>query len=141
VVLVAFLFGAGFGSYLADKVSVRVRFAVACIVVLGLLLLFAGPPVLGLTWNWPMAARALLTVALIAPLAIPLGMLFPLGIRRLAAEDGALVAWGWGVNGCASVIGALLATVLAMHFGFSAVVGVALALYALAAALTPERVR
>jgi hypothetical protein len=45
-----------------------------------------------------------------------------------------LIPWAWGVNACASVIAAILATVLAMHFGFAAVVVFAVALYALAAA-------
>ena len=48
-----------------------------------------------------------------------------------------LVPWAWGVNGCASVVGAALATLLAMHLGFTAVVLAALALYALAVWLFP----
>jgi len=41
--------------------------------------------------------------------------------------------WPWGINGCASVIAAVLASVLAMHFGFTAVLALALGLYAAAA--------
>jgi hypothetical protein len=44
------------------------------------------------------------------------------------------VPWAWALNGFASV----LATVLAIHFGFIAVVVVAVALYLLAAAGFPE---
>ncbi len=42
--------------------------------------------------------------------------------------------WAWGTNCCASVLSAILATLLAMSFGFRAVVLTALALYLLAAA-------
>jgi fucose permease len=40
------------------------------------------------------------------------------------------VPWAWGINGCASVVGAVLASILAMHLGFTVVVCLALALYA-----------
>lgn len=41
--------------------------------------------------------------------------------------------WAWAVNACASVVSAVAATVLAIHFGFNAVVLIACALYVLAA--------
>ena len=41
------------------------------------------------------------------------------------------------INGCASVTGAVLATLLAIHVGFTAVVVAALVLYGLAAAARP----
>ncbi|HEY5322144.1 MAG TPA: hypothetical protein VIK58_04890, partial [Caldimonas sp.] len=60
---------------------------------------------------------------------------FPLGLARVEAADARLVPWAWAVNGCASVTGAVLATLLAIHIGFTAVVATALVLYALAAAV------
>ena len=54
--------------------------------------------------------------------------------------------WAWGLNGCASVISAAAATLLAMHLGFSATVAIAVALYGLAALafwapVSPDRAR
>jgi hypothetical protein len=43
------------------------------------------------------------------------------------------VPWAWAVNGCLSVIGATLATFTAIHLGFTVVVLLALAAYAIAA--------
>jgi hypothetical protein len=43
------------------------------------------------------------------------------------------VPWAWGLNGAASVLGAALATLLAVHLGFRAVVVLAFACYAAAA--------
>ena len=74
-----------------------------------------GPPQLRRAWS----------------LAVPMGMPFPLGLARTPA---ALVPWAWAVNGSASVLSAVLATILARQFGFRAVV-VAAALLYLAAAL------
>jgi hypothetical protein len=44
------------------------------------------------------------------------------------------VPWAWAINGCASVLSAILATILAIHFGFTVVVALAVALYIAAAA-------
>ena len=64
-----------------------------------------------------------------------MGLPFPLGLARVSGSWPRLVPWAWGVNGCASVISAVLATVLAIHFGFTVVVLLAVALYLLAAAV------
>ena len=42
------------------------------------------------------------------------------------------VAWGWAVNGFASVVGAVLSTILAMSFGFRTVLLVAMVVYLIA---------
>jgi hypothetical protein len=55
----------------------------------------------------------------------------------VGAEAETLIPWAWAVNGCASVVGAVLATLLAIQFGFIFVVVIALAFYGLAAAVFP----
>ncbi|RWO18855.1 hypothetical protein, partial [Mesorhizobium sp.] len=49
------------------------------------------------------------------------------------------IPWAWGINGCASVLSAILATLLAMHVGFSGVVMIAVVLYLVAPALLANR--
>jgi hypothetical protein len=61
--------------------------------------------------------RAVLAVALVAPLAFAMGLPFPLVLARLRRAAPALVPWAWGVNGCASVVAAVLAGLLAMGLG------------------------
>ena len=59
----------------------------------------------------------------------------PLGlgaVARLTEHSREYVAWGWAVNGFASVVGAVLTTILAMQFGFRTVLFVALAVYGVA---------
>jgi hypothetical protein len=51
--------------------------------------------------------------------------------------DEPLVPWAWGINGCASVVSAALATLLAVDFGFAAVLALALGLYAVVLAVFP----
>ena len=83
----------------------------------------------------PEGARITLAVLLIAPLAFLMGMPFPLGLARLSREAPGMIPWAWSINGCASVVSVVLAAVLAIHIGFTAVVGCALAIYLIAAML------
>ena len=100
------------------------------VVAIGYLL--AAPLVFAAFADLPTAGRALVSLGLIAPLAFFMGMPFPLGLTLVTKADRALTPWAWGVNGCASVNGAILAVLLAMHLGYVAVVLIALALYGLA---------
>ena len=67
-----------------------------------------------------------------------MGMPFPLALSRVAVHRPDLVPWAWGINGCASVLSAILATLLAMSLGLRAVLLIALALYIIAAAVFPH---
>lgn len=86
--------------------------------------------------GWSDGVRLVVALGLIAPLAVLMGMPFPLGLERLERVGRGRVggvAWAWAVNGCASVVGAVLATLVAVHFGFTVVVLVAAGLYGAAA--------
>jgi hypothetical protein len=145
VVLFAFLLFAGIGSAASKRLHDRrapvVRHAEAA--VAGAIALSAALCLGLLAWLFesaaalPDSARIVISAALIAPLAFFMGMPFPMGLARVEAADARLVPWAWAINGCASVTGAVLATLLAIHIGFTAVVVAALVLYAAAAAARP----
>ncbi|WP_111521077.1 SAM-dependent methyltransferase [Cupriavidus phytorum] len=146
VVLCAFLCFAGLGSRFAPRLPARpgpgrgrrqVALAIGGVCAVALLYLVTLPVVFPLLIAWPDPARVAIAVALIAPLAFLMGMPFPLGLSGLAARDHKLVPWAWGINACASVVAAVLATLLAIHAGFTVVVLVALLLYAAAALACP----
>ena len=90
------------------------------------------PPLFAALVALPDLAKIALSLALIAPLAFFMGMPFPLALARLRANAPDLVPWAWAINGCASVLSAILATLLAMTFGTRTVVFVAAALYLIA---------
>ena len=77
--------------------------------------------------------RACLALATIAPVAFAMGLPFPLGLARLARQAPAFVPWAWGLNGCASVVAAIAALLLALHAGLVATLAIALVVYALGA--------
>lgn len=136
VVLCAFLMFAATGSYFAGRwqKAGKVQWAVAALGVLSLLYLAILPQVFHALTHWPDAAKIALSVALIAPLAMCMGVPFPCGMTRLAETCGDSIPWAWAINGFASVVGAVLATLLAIHLGFAAVILLALALYIVACA-------
>ncbi len=76
----------------------------------------------------------MISVLLIAPLAMCMGVPFPTGMKRLADTGDAAIPWAWAINGFASVVGAVLAALLAIHLGFAMVIVLAVLLYAVAAA-------
>ncbi|MDJ0710638.1 MAG: hypothetical protein QNJ14_09620 [Woeseiaceae bacterium] len=135
VVLASFLVFAGAGSAYSARAGCPVSIAVACIVGIAVIYVQLLPLIFGWLIGTADSLRVLLSILLIAPLAFFMGMPFPLGLRRVAEEAPDFVPWAWGINGFASVISAVLATLLAIHLGFAVVIGLALLLYATAAFL------
>jgi len=75
---------------------------------LALAYILALPPLFEALLTLPDAARIALALALIAPLALAMGVPFPLALARLKEGEPDLVPWAWAVNGCASVLAAIL---------------------------------
>jgi hypothetical protein len=138
LVLTAFLVFAGLGSGFSWRLvggghyRRAITVSVIGIVVLGLLyMLFIGS-LFAQFQSLSIAAKIPLTLTMIAPLAFFMGMPFPLALAKLGDIAPNLIPWAWGVNGCASVVSAVLATILAIAVGFNAVIVLALSLYGLA---------
>ena len=67
----------------------------------------------------------------------PTCMALPAALVRL--PDGAAVPWAWGINGAASALGIVLATMAAMEWGYAAVLAGSGLLYAVSAVLLGRR--
>jgi hypothetical protein len=142
-VMTGFLIFAGLGSLYSQRLVEQdhahqgVVIAVGGIAVLSIayLLFFKSLP--DTLLSLPLAVKILFVIIMIAPLAFMMGMPFPLALSHLGQHAQQLIPWAWGINGCASVISAILATLLAIHGGFSMVVTLAVLLYLLAALSFP----
>jgi hypothetical protein len=95
------------------------------------------PPLVFATLDLPVAVRAALLVAVIAPVGVALGLPFPLGLARVA-ERPRLLPWAWGLNGAFSVLATPLATLLAREGGYTRVLLAAVVIYAVALASFPR---
>ena len=139
VVLAGFLVFAGLGSRYAQRTGGEGRWgealwpSVAGIVGIAVIYLFALTPALGALMSWHDIPKIIIALALIAPLAFLMGFPFPLALAALGDQARELIPWAWAINGCASVLAAVIATLLAIQFGFTVVVLSALGLYGLAA--------
>jgi hypothetical protein len=96
----------------------------------------------GLTLYSRMAVSGLL----LAPLGFVMGMPFPTGLRALAARaesnlhlsaDDNAVEWAWAMNAAASVLGSVLAMVIAIQFGLNVTLACGIAAYLFALVLLP----
>ena len=92
--------------------------------------------------------RLLVSAVLLVPLGFVMGMPFPTGLRALAAlpapefpagEDASdnAVEWAWAMNAAASVLGSVLAMVIAIQFGLTVTLSCGAAAYLLALLLMP----
>jgi GNAT superfamily N-acetyltransferase len=142
--LTGFLIGAGAGSAWAHKTLQNggnperlLRGSLITICLVGLLELPAMPWLmdrLGGTNIWLIAAAAL---GMILPLAMAMGMPFALGLDLLNRHHPQWIPWAWSINGCATVISAVAAPLIAMTTGYTGVIGLALLLYAAGYGVVP----
>lgn len=128
LVLTGMLVFSGLGSMAAD----RFRISHACIVIVVWcgLALFALEPAILATLDLPWLIRAVLVLAVLAPVSLALGLPFPLGLNRTGS--GGLLPWAWGLNGAFSVVATPLANLIAREAGFSRVLLSAAVLYVIA---------
>jgi hypothetical protein len=82
--------------------------------------------------EWTFAGRFLLSLCLLAVLSFFLGWPFPAGLHDIGTRFPALIPWAWGINGCASVVGAVLGKYLAITFGFTKLMFMGFVLYLIA---------
>ncbi|HVT82280.1 MAG TPA: hypothetical protein VHM90_16680 [Phycisphaerae bacterium] len=141
VVIASFLVFAGLGSQYSKSWPTpdrTVRGAAIAICIFGIGFLLALDPWLSLTQSWNVAARCAIAACTIAPLSFAMGNFFPLGLTRTAESQPAVVPWAWAINGFASVLAASAAPLLAMQFGFSWLVIIAMSCYILACVIFPR---
>ena len=92
-------------------------------------------------------SRLLVSSVLLVPLGFVMGMPFPTGLRALAASTAEFlsgkgasdnaVEWAWAMNAAASVLGSVLAMVIAIQFGLTVTLACGAAAYLLALAVMP----
>jgi spermidine synthase len=124
VILFSLLLTTATGAYLSARFPVHRLNRVMLVTGVALAVLscisgFVYPHVLTALIALALAARIVITVLLVAPSGLLMGAMIPSAIRSLAKVNSELVPWGWGINGAASVVGTVLATVIAIYGGFT----------------------
>ncbi len=122
VVLASVLVCSGTGSILSQRFpSLRAPRTVFALALLIIPYGFALPSLAAVVAAFPLKTKFVLSFLLVAPTGALMGIPFPMGIRLLGEKNPGLIPWAWAVNGCFSVLGPVLATMLALGFGFKVV--------------------
>lgn len=126
VILAALLICAGLGSLAGrwfqerygERVVTRIMLALPVVLIAQMFFL---PPLFAQLAGVSSTAKVFATWLMAAPAGILLGIPFPQALTRLGRQGEAkLVPLAWAVNGAASLLGAVLAVVIAMSWGYSA---------------------
>ena len=146
VVVFLMLLSSGAGSLTSTRClrdSARVWLPLT-LIILGLLLYVGALPlILERLVGAAFAAKLVISAVLLAPLGFAMGMPFPTGLRALAAlahkgeGDGEggnsnSIEWAWAMNAASSVLGSVLAIVVAIQFGLNVTLTCGAAAYLLA---------
>jgi hypothetical protein len=133
VVLVSLLIASGLGSLLVDRFNLPPP-TICAVIAVGLAVLT--PSVFGIihgTLGMSGPARFSIAIVILSAFGVLMGMPLALGVRRLGAEDARSVAWAWGINGVASVIGSCLVMIVMVFVGSHAALTAAALCYAISA--------
>ena len=131
VVVFLLLLSSGAGSVSASRFIygnrrlMRLWGTVVALVGIDLLLV---PKLLAAAVGFPFAGKLAIAAAVLVPLGFLMGMPFPTGLRLVRT-----VEWAWALNAAASVLGSVMAMIIAIHFGLTVTLACAAIAYAMAA--------
>ncbi|MGH9515857.1 MAG: hypothetical protein ACRD3P_09305 [Terriglobales bacterium] len=125
VVVFLMLLSSGAGSVISKKwIANPQRVWLPLIITSSVLMVYVWvlPPILNNLVGAPFPGKLVISAFLLTPLGFAMGMPFPAGLRALAATHGSTgnpIEWAWAMNAASSVLGSVLAMVIAIQFGLS----------------------
>ena len=149
VVVFLLLLSSGAGSMVSRKwIAETSRIWLPLLLIAAALLLYVAvlPGLLDRLVGLPFLAKLVVSAGLLVPLGFAMGMPFPTGLRALAGgraselpvpptDSGNLVEWAWAMNAASSVLGSVLAIIIAIQFGLNVTLGSGAAAYLVALGL------
>ncbi|MCB1672752.1 MAG: hypothetical protein KDI29_16615, partial [Pseudomonadales bacterium] len=104
VLLFSMILSAGLGSFVSDRFAVNrssrwTLWLPALIAGLLFLIYLISGPVIDNTIDQSLLVRCLIVVVIVAIVAFPMGMCFPLGLRLFREYAESCLPWMWGING------------------------------------------
>ncbi|HEX2054577.1 MAG TPA: hypothetical protein VHJ78_12735 [Actinomycetota bacterium] len=128
------LFGLLAFSGVGSALSPRIPWRPALGVLAGLIALYGVvlTPVLQAALTLALPVRIAIAMLLLIPLGTLMGVGFPRGLTWLETERPSWVPMAWGLNGFMSVIGAIVAALVSLSWGYSVVLWLGAAAYLVA---------
>jgi hypothetical protein len=121
VVVFLMLLSSGAGSVISRRwIAAPRRVWVPLLITASALMVYVWilPQILNRLVGVPFPAKLVISALLLAPLGFAMGMPFPAGLRALA-RTGDSIEWAWAMNAASSVLGSVLAIVIAIQFGLN----------------------
>jgi len=121
LLLAALLTGSGIGSFATRRSPHKVAVWAGLIGSIAVLLFYFGMPmVLSSIPFTHQPSRQLISAVMLLLTGIPMGVMFPIGLRVAHDLLGAkAISWSWALNGAASVFGSAFTIATAMTLGYS----------------------
>jgi len=129
VVVFSILVFSSIGSSLVRHKGIQPIVFLLALVVLAFIYSPIQMRLINATLGWNLTYRILISVILIVPLAVTMGMPFPLGLIVIEKTGSDIVPWVWAVNGSTSVMASVLAAILVLTYGFSVVLFLGAVMY------------
>jgi len=133
LVLALFLTSAGIGSYFSNYLfknnilNLKKMSIIAPIVLL--FYFFFLSKIIHMFLGVAFFYKALISVIIISPMGICLGMFFPQGLKKLYKNKKDMIPWAWGMNGYMSIVGSSFSIYFSTITGFSWFILLAAVLY------------
>lgn len=124
VIICMMLLCSGIGSYLTYRFNfLEKRLIIIFIFIISILIIqtIFLDELIYETIHFPLLVKWVLVLLIIFPVAFLMGMPFPIAIKRVNELFPAITPWAWGINGFASVVAAVLSTIVAVELGFRTV--------------------
>lgn len=158
VVIFLLLLSSGVGSWSSGSLLrrfIRVRIVLVAIAITLVAEIALLPRELASMVGLPFLLKLIVSAAVLIPLGFAMGMPFPTGLRALEprrheaqpitghqalSQDNErlnTVEWAWAMNASSSVLGSVLAMVIAVHWGLGMTLACGAAAYLTALAVTP----
>lgn len=140
IVMAALLLTTGLGALTSAWIAGalrEVRFVAYALAGVLFLEIFVALPRLPGLLTQPLAVRAAIVVALVAPVGMLLGVFLPTGLERLKPVAPAFAPWAWGINGIFSVLAPVASIAFSMTWGINALLLAAIPCYLVAGAVLP----
>lgn len=137
VVVFLLLLSSGAGSIASGKwIDATQRIWLPLGSILGAILVYVGllPHILERSVGAPFPEKLVISGLVLIPLGFLMGMPFPVGLRALSRpqSDENSIEWAWAMNAASSVLGSVLAIIIAILFGLNVTLACGAAAYLLA---------
>ena len=125
ILLGSILIGMGIGSFYGGKIcanDTKKRMVIVCtaIFISGIVIFILYPFILDKLLTYNQVLRSVVSFFMIIPFGFLLGIPFPSAIQLLREEKmEKYIPWMYGVNGAMSVLGSVIAVIIAMIWGFT----------------------